>query len=115
MNLWSKQCVIRVNQQSSLMKSQRSSCKMTTQLKLDKKPRKSKFIRFCKGQHCVEIQKPNSILNLNDQAIVCSSNQILKFWPNVQMSSRGPVKLIKQVKIAHSFYSLCQIGSTLSF
>ena len=25
---------------------------------------------------------------------------------------KGPVKLIKRVKIAHSFYSLCQISST---
>ena len=32
-----------------------------------------------------------------------------------RISCKGPVKLIKQEKIAHSFYSLCQISSTLSF
>ena len=47
-----------------------------------------------------------------------SHTLLSNFFPKEtkKIGSKGPVKLIKLVKIAHSdFYSLCQVSSTLSF
>ena len=46
---------------------------------------------------------------------VLKSKFFIKYLDRIVISNKGPVKLMQEVKIAHSFFGLCQISSTLSF